>query len=455
MKPTPEQDLIIRHTASKRIVVDAKAGSGKTTTCVMYAQARPSERILYVAYNRSVKEEAIGKFPHNVKVVTAHGLAFSRIGFNYMSNIGEITPHDIVQKKWLGKSTDLLLAKKATDALYAWLHSGERCLQSPMFGSLDVVEKAAELWSKVTASECGIPMPHDGYLKLYQLSKPILSNKYDTIILDEAQDANGAILDIIKSQKCNQVYVGDEHQQIYAYRHAVNAMSSINGATRFSLSESFRFGADLALAAAHVIYAGKKLKLNLIGSASKNTVLLSGASSAAESGVCYISRTNAGVINAASEAVKKGMKIRFVGGIQGYNLPFIMAVYNFKEKGNNNNPRLRHYPSYTAMLKIAGESKDVELLSIIGIVKKHGRELPSIIKRITKGAVDKPVENSITVCTAHKSKGLEFDSVQLADDFVSLQSPQCTNEDANLLYVAVTRAIHCLILNKQLTRLLS
>ncbi|APS68750.1 hypothetical protein AVI55_16905 (plasmid) [Piscirickettsia salmonis] len=44
-----------------------------------------------------------------------------------------------------------------------------------------------------------IGITHDGYLKLYQLSKPIL-NQYDFIMLDEAQDANPAILDIFERQ---------------------------------------------------------------------------------------------------------------------------------------------------------------------------------------------------------------------------------------------------------------
>ena len=42
-------------------------------------------------------------------------------------------------------------------------------------------------------------MPHDGYLKLFQLQNPILD--YDIILLDEVQDTTECMLQIIKKQK--------------------------------------------------------------------------------------------------------------------------------------------------------------------------------------------------------------------------------------------------------------
>ena len=77
MKPqlTEEQIAIIRSTGDIRI--NAVAGSGKTTTIIEYAASRPSgSRILYLAFNKSVRLEAAKKFEdrglRNVKVETAH-----------------------------------------------------------------------------------------------------------------------------------------------------------------------------------------------------------------------------------------------------------------------------------------------------------------------------------------------------------------------------------------------
>ncbi|OJY92489.1 MAG: hypothetical protein BGP14_14960 [Sphingobacteriales bacterium 44-15] len=57
MELTPEQYDIIHSTGNIRI--NAVAGSGKTTTIIEYAKARPKTAwILYLAFNRSVKLEA-------------------------------------------------------------------------------------------------------------------------------------------------------------------------------------------------------------------------------------------------------------------------------------------------------------------------------------------------------------------------------------------------------------
>ena len=61
MNLTPEQKLIIN--SSGNIKINAVAGSGKTTTIVEYAKTRPTKsKILYLAFNKSVKLEAIKKF---------------------------------------------------------------------------------------------------------------------------------------------------------------------------------------------------------------------------------------------------------------------------------------------------------------------------------------------------------------------------------------------------------
>jgi F-box protein 18 (helicase) len=86
MELTKEQYEIINSTGN--IKINAVAGSGKTTTIIEYAKARPkSSKILYLAFNKSVKLEAVKKFAdrgvNNVKVETAHSLAYKHIVFNH------------------------------------------------------------------------------------------------------------------------------------------------------------------------------------------------------------------------------------------------------------------------------------------------------------------------------------------------------------------------------------
>jgi len=56
MRFTKEQQAIIK--SSGDIKINAVAGSGKTTTLIEYARHRAKSKILYLAFNKSVKLEA-------------------------------------------------------------------------------------------------------------------------------------------------------------------------------------------------------------------------------------------------------------------------------------------------------------------------------------------------------------------------------------------------------------
>lgn len=79
---TEEQEAVLA--TNHNLVINAVAGSGKTITLIEYAKNRPADcKILYLAFNKTVKAAAIQKFAaagvHHVKVETAHSLAFDRI----------------------------------------------------------------------------------------------------------------------------------------------------------------------------------------------------------------------------------------------------------------------------------------------------------------------------------------------------------------------------------------
>lgn len=84
MQLTQEQTEIVKSTGI--IKINAVAGSGKTTTIIEYAKNQTkSARILYLAFNKSVKQEAAEKCRSqgltNLTVETAHSLAYKHIVF--------------------------------------------------------------------------------------------------------------------------------------------------------------------------------------------------------------------------------------------------------------------------------------------------------------------------------------------------------------------------------------
>ncbi len=74
------------------------------------------------------------------------------------------------------------------------------------------------LWQRMTSPQSAHPVTHNTYLRLYQLSQPDLSQRFDITLFDEAQDANPVTHDILLNNNAKIVMVGDAHQQIYRFR---------------------------------------------------------------------------------------------------------------------------------------------------------------------------------------------------------------------------------------------
>lgn len=86
------------------------------------------------------------------------------------------------------------------------------------------MQDARIIWSIMkNPKDRRLNLPHDGYLKLWQLTKPNLfkSENVDCVMVDEGQDMNGAMLDIFLSYPGARIIVGDPHQQIYRWSEFV------------------------------------------------------------------------------------------------------------------------------------------------------------------------------------------------------------------------------------------
>ena len=78
------------------LLINARAGTGKTTTLQMITSTHPDLKILYLVYNRKAKEEADGKFPRNVEIRTVHSLAFSGDIGRWKDQVGAFTIADML-----------------------------------------------------------------------------------------------------------------------------------------------------------------------------------------------------------------------------------------------------------------------------------------------------------------------------------------------------------------------
>ena len=488
MNLTKEQCDIIN--SSGNIKINAVAGSGKTTTIIEYAAARPEEsKILYLAFNKSVKLEAVRKFAdkglNNVKVETAHSLAYRHIVYNhnYKVKTNGYNTNELVEMLNLHvrgeKHTEYIVANHIKKFIAYFCNSDRQKVQELNY--LDVVSdikakafvtnyysyienQTRNLLSKMNKGE--IEITHDFYLKKFQLSEPKLD--YDYILFDEGQDASPAMLDVFFRQDAVKVVVGDTHQQIYSWRFAVNSLEKA-GFKTYLLSTSFRFSQDIANLAVEVL----KYKKHISG---QNKTVINGKGNFKEIKTrAILARTNLGLLLRAIKYVteKRNVKnIYFEGNINSYtyadegtSLYDVLNLYNGKNhlikdsliKAMKNMNELNDYIEKT---------EDVQLAMMVNIVIEYGNRIPGIINIIKKKHLNNEEREKaeIIFSTVHRCKGMEYDEIHLVNDFMTeMKLEKLTkdkpanvldmtklNEEINLLYVAIARAKNCIHIPEQL-----
>lgn len=462
MKLTEEQDAIVQSDA-ELLKVNAFAGTGKTSTLVEYANARPKKRMLYLAFNKAIQVEAQGRFPSNVRSVTSHALAYRDHGSKYQN---KLTPNlkanqiaqalDLVGKYEMQPHFALLAGQHINATLVRFFASKDACVTeahvnmppsmnaNAHYDAALISALTQKLWEKMQSiNDPEVGMLHDGYLKLYQLSNPKLN--YDHILFDESQDANPCTLDFVSKQDSHKVFVGDAHQSIYLFRGAVNAMQEIESTQELALTGSFRFGKFIAETANTILYHMKGESRRIRGLGAQDEL----APVQRTSPHAIICRSNATVFDEAVVSMSLGRKVAFVGGPGSYTFDKVGDAYKLStgEVGSIRDPYIRSFGTMENLEAFAETTDDRELKSLSRVVKKYGREIPMLIKAIKNSCVEQDKAN-VTLTTAHKSKGLEWDQVRLTDDYVELlnkqgniqASTEVRADELNILYVAATRA---------------
>lgn len=455
---TDEQKEIV-HNDSHTLLVNAFAGTGKTSTLVEFAKARPKKNFIYLAFNRSVKEEAIRKFPKNVYCTTTHGLAYEYFGVPYKHKLGQ--PKSATIAKMFKCS--FAVADAANQTLNSYLCSADTVLDAEkhlvpgVLGDLQAERAfsvANDLWKSMQdKNNIYVKMPHDGYLKLFQLAGPDFENDY--YMVDEAQDSNMLVIDIVRRQVGKQLFIGDENQSIYQFRKAVDALNHVEADQKLYLTSSFRFGEGIAELASLLLQGwknenrsvkglGKEASHFFVNEAQPHTIL---------------ARTNSGLFDAAVKALNSGVPFGYLGGYEGYRLDMVLDAWNLKKFGVSKvtDPSILLFKSFEELEAYAETVDDKELKMLIRTIDKYGSDIPHLIESLKTKSVSQLTGQEIILSTAHKSKGLEFPSVVLLDDFAELKVEVDLNgkekrpsvEDINILYVAMTRAEKNLKLNEK------
>lgn len=365
---TDEQTAIVRAVAAlragQRLVVEARAGTGKTTTigaCVEWeyerrvAQAAEvgdgsavvEKPMLYTCFNRHTRDEADRKLPHAesatiVQCHTYHALAtrfvrdqFADTPVRIAGDPGGLKPwsseRQILDRYWKDAGCEIAPAPRHVnrDVVASAANEAEamRRLSSNERSALD---RARTLWSRMIQG-VEAAWPHNATLKYFAMeraqSEAWLAERYSMVFIDEAQDVQAVLLEWVKALKALPVVlVGDPFQSIYGWAGARDAMrvakqdngdaDNVHGQL-LQLTNSFRFAEPVAAIATQLLRRFALIgadNVGVVGAAAWPSRVAVYRTRPRDGGVVtYLARTNRVLLRAALKAVNAGRRVTLVG----------------------------------------------------------------------------------------------------------------------------------------------
>jgi len=173
-----------------------------------------------------------------------------------------------------------------------------------------------------------------------------------------------------------------------------------------------------------------------------------------QKGFAVLARTNAVIFEEAVAFLSLNRPYHFVGGTEGYKLDKILDAYylSVSDRGLMRDPYLGSFQSFDELAQLAEEADEPELKHLVRVTLNYGHRVPGLVDEIKGRHIDVDKGEwqrfgGIFFSTSHKAKGLDFEQVWLADDFMrffdegrELGPDDVEQEEVNILYVALSRA---------------
>lgn len=199
-----QEMLDIINSKERHIVVESRAGSGKSTTIKEYIKSHPNEKILYLVFSAEMKREAERNYKglNNCEIRTIHSLAYRYwitlnkytryLGMDNLTIMKNLRDTSQLEIKNILNSYDL--EYEDLQKIYFY-YNMFLCSDKNDVMELEVlIEEDSKylVYAKKLYEyhrDNYVPVPHNFYLKQFSLTNPKL-NGYDTICLDECLDGD-------------------------------------------------------------------------------------------------------------------------------------------------------------------------------------------------------------------------------------------------------------------------
>ena len=470
----------------KNIVVDAVAGSGKSTTIVNALKLIPKNKsVLFLAFNKSIVDELkrkVGDMP-NVEISTLHSLGVRALrkgnpkmkinGSKCTQYINERMDDGTIKSDVYDKLTPLekitwkknILNLAELSRVNLLDTTDKKQLQElALKHDLDIIDNEFDvvnqvvLWDKNNVEEIDfcdmIYLPIVLNVKMYQ---------YDWVFIDECQDLNAAQRSLfLKCVKPTGRWcaVGDEKQAIYGFAGAdadsFKKLRDLPNTVKLPLSICYRCDESILTLAKTIVPQIQWREGAPMGEVNHDAKMED-----VRDGDMILCRLTAPLVKLCMRYISEGKKAYVKGRDVGANLcrmieqtdeqeiEFALAAMR-RELGKiigklvgtkicANQQEAEEHPKY-----VNYKDKVDSIESISQGIEKSSK----VIEKI-KSIFSDDNGDGICLSSVHKSKGLENDRVFIiCEDKLPLKGcmniPWMAEQEWNLVYVAITRAKHYL-----------
>lgn len=447
-------------------VVEAVAGSGKTTT-IVEGLKRVKGSSLFLAFNKSIADELKSR---GVNARTFHSLTYSpvtrhkgarnidtrkldKLVENYMKG-EEAYIYGSFLKRLIGLGRQSGVGCLIPDAQQTWLNIMEHHNLELEHDEAELT-RALELASDLLHWSNNSPMVDFDDLLYLAVKDGLALPKFDFVFVDEAQDTNAiqrAILRKILTPNSRIIAVGDPAQAIYGFRGAdsesLNMIAEEFECERLPLTVSYRCP---KLVVEHAQQWVKHIEAAPNAGDGVVKELHKWDTSIFEANDLIICRTTRPLISLAFKLIKNQVPARVMGREIGQGLKSLVRKMNANsiEELSLRIDGWRQREVEKAIVKRredkaeAIEDKADALYCLINGLPEDRRTLEMLNDVIDMLFAD--TRNAVVLATIHKAKGLEAERV------FWLNSSQCPakwakkdwqkQQEVNLCYVATTRAV--------------